>query len=714
MSAPPSLVEVADLGLAYRDGDGWLQVLHGVSFTVAKGEIFGLVGESGCGKSSVAYQLMGYRLPGSRLLTGRVMFDGDDLLRLSRPALDHLRGNRISFVPQDPTTALSPGMRVGDQIAEVLHHHHVTDSRRAARERAVELVRSVGLPDPPRIAHRYPHQLSGGQQQRVIIAMALACGPDLVVLDEPTTGLDVTTQEQILELLRELQARHGMSMLYVTHDLGVLSEIADRVGVMYAGHMVEVAPTAVLFGHPRHPYTRGLVASIPQLGMSHRQAGRPLRGLLLREELPSGCAFYPRCDFAEPSCAANRQSLTSVADSHVVACQRWQDLASPAAVATDQAGETAAAEAAVGPPVLSLEKVSLRYRGQVELLDRLRGKRRMPVVHDVSFTIERGETFALVGQSGSGKSTIARAISGLIAPVAGAIVFEGRPLPGSVRRRSRDLRRRIQYIFQNPDASLNPRVRIGSILARPLEIFFELDRAGVRERVEGSLHDVRLDPSYAARYPDQLSGGERQRIAIARALATDPVLLLCDEILSALDVSVQANILELLRRLKRETEVAMLFISHDLAVVRSLADRVGVLFHGHLVEAGYVDEVFQPPFHPYTYSLLMAVPSIGRERPTPSRRSEPAVAPADDRGCAFAGHCPWQLGKICEEEAPPWREAGCSLRVRCHIPLDELTRQAVWRPTAPPDAAAVQAAAGVKPDPQGEDRPATRAIPDES
>jgi peptide/nickel transport system ATP-binding protein len=674
MSAAP-LVEVRDLSVAYRHDEGWLRVVDGVGFAIARGEAFGLVGESGCGKSTVAYHLLGYQRPASRVESGQVLFAGTDVLSLGRPALDRLRGNRISLVPQNPTTALSPGMRVGAQLAEVLTQHGPDKSGAAVAARTRDLFGLVGLPDAARIGRRYPHQLSGGQQQRVIIAMALACEPDLVVLDEPTTGLDVTTQEQIIALLRDLRARLGMSMLYVTHDLGVLAEIADRVGVMYAGQMVESAPTATLFRQPRHPYTRGLIASIPQIEAGGRPRGRPLRGLLRREELPAGCPFQPRCEFSEPSCASNRQRPVAVAADHEVACQRWQAIAAPSPVAPESA-ETPLVQ--VPTPLLALDAVTLGY-GMSSWLRRRRSSGAR-VVQELSFSIQRGEVFALVGESGSGKSTVARAISGLLAPSAGRILFDGAPLPGAVKSRASDLRRRIQYIFQNPDASLNPRLRVGRIVARPLQMFAQLDRATLRQRIAAALQDVRLDADYVGRYPDQLSGGERQRVAIARALVAEPDLLLCDEVLSALDVSVQASVLALLRRLRQEHNLAMLFISHDLAVVRSLADRVGVLFRGFLMEVGTADQVFAPPFHPYTHSLLMAVPgTLARQQgEAPKRRA--TSAPHAGSGCAFAGRCPWQAGRICEEQPPPWRATSGGLQIRCHLALEDLDRRAVWRP----------------------------------
>ncbi|WP_137387870.1 dipeptide ABC transporter ATP-binding protein [Rhodoligotrophos defluvii] len=528
-------IEVTGLTLDYRTPVGWQRAVNDVSFDVRRGEVLGLVGESGSGKSTVAYQLLGYRPPNARLRSGRVLFEGTDIASLPLAELQKLRGNRISFVPQNPTTALNPAMTVGDQIAEVLRAHKRLD-RQGIDARFVQLMAQVGLGAIGDIARRFPHRLSGGQQQRVAIAMALACEPELVVLDEPTTGLDVTVQQQIVELLRSLRSSRGVSMLYVTHDLPLLRQIADRVGVMYRGELVEIGQTEQIFTRPRNPYARTLIKAVP--------------------------------------------------------------LFQPAPVRPVELGQTQ-------QPLLAADKLCIGYGGRRGLFG-IGQAQGTTVVHDVSLSIGMDETFALIGESGSGKSTIARALCGLVAPLSGTILYREKPLAPTIGERTADQRREIQYIFQNPDASLNPRMRVGEILARPLDVFFGERGRQVRAKLEKALEDVRLDPAYLSRFPHELSGGERQRVAIARALIARPSLLLCDEVLSALDVSVQARVLELLKELRARTGVSMLFISHDLGVVRSLADHVGVLYQGRLVEVGPTEKIYTSPEHPYTRRLLAA------------------------------------------------------------------------------------------------------------
>ncbi|MFN4140223.1 dipeptide ABC transporter ATP-binding protein [Aestuariivirga sp.] len=650
------LLQVSDLSVSYRQGLGWRRVVEGVSFAIRRGEVLGLVGESGCGKSTVALQLLGFRHGSLRTDSGKISLEGTDVLGLDRAGLDRMRGAEVSFVPQNPTTALNPGMRVGAQIDEILSTHG-----RESRERTREMFGLVGLPTTDDFLRRYPHQLSGGQQQRVCIAMALACDPRFVVLDEPTTGLDVTTQEQIVDLLVDLRARLGMSMLYVTHDLGLLSQIADRIGVMYAGQMVEIAPTDDLFADPRHPYTRGLIGALPRLDSDDR-AVKPLRGLLQREGLPQGCPFAPRCDFALPRCFEEPQKLARVKERHDAACWRVPDLPPNSAPASLKGGIEMALERA--EPLLSVQKLSVTYGS---------GRRAFRALKDVSIDVQKRETLALVGESGSGKSTLARAIAGMLVPSAGVIRLRGAELQSQVKQRSQEQRRLIQFIFQNPDASLNPRATVGRSLARPLEFFFPGNTEGRAEKIREALAEVRLDAGYAARYPDQLSGGERQRVAIARALIAEPDLLLCDEVLSALDVSVQASILDLLQRLKSETGIAMLFISHDLAVVRMLADRVCVLFRGEVMEIGSREEVYSPPFHPYTHSLLEAVSTPLKKGGAP--RSSRVLGTASGFGCPYAGRCPVEIAGLCQTEPPPLRQSGRGHAIRCHHSLEELDKR---------------------------------------
>ncbi len=659
------LLDASDITVSYRHEGRWLTAVRAAGFSLSANEVLGFAGESGSGKSTLVGQTLGYRHPNARIDSGRLLFRGRDVLGMDERDLRQLRGNRIALVPQNPTTSLSPGMRAGAQIAEVLTAHDFDGGRVALRDRLAELFRLTGLDGVEGMARRYPHQLSGGQQQRLMIAMALACRPDVVVLDEPTTGLDTTTQKQVLDLLRRLKTTTRMSMLYVTHDLAVLSEIADRVGIMYAGQVVEIAPADVLYSAPRHPYTIGLLGSRPLPGAPAGGRSEPLRGLLRRDQLPPGCPFQPRCAFSAPSCRDTPQALVEFAPGHAVACQRHELVAA----------RTSAPRVAVAPkptdreaaaPLLELDGVSLGYRGGGFLA------RPRPVVRDISLAIRAGETLALVGESGSGKSTVARGISGLLSPLAGRIRYSGTPLAPLLRQRALAACRDIQYVFQNPDASLNPRMRVGRILEQPLEVFFRDDAATRRRKITAALESVQLDSTYASRYPDQLSGGERQRVAIARAMIVEPALFLCDEVLSALDVSVQAHIVELLDQLKRSRRIAMLFISHDLAVVRVLADRVAVLFHGMLVEEGPAAEVFAPPYHPYTLSLFNAVP--GSKAVT--LRAPPATTPPPeveiDGGCTFAARCPVRIGPLCNTKAPPPRRTLNGSTIHCHHELGAL------------------------------------------
>jgi peptide/nickel transport system ATP-binding protein len=669
------LVKVEGLTIDFWSNDRWNNVVNDASFSLARGEALGLVGESGCGKTTTALSLLGFQRPGSRIRSGSIQFGGRDLARLSRRELQKVRGRRVSLVPQNPTTALSPGLRIGDQLVEAMSVHGVGSSGGERRRRVQELIAHVRLPDPQHTAQKYPHQLSGGQQQRVVIAMALACDPELIVLDEPTTGLDVTTQAQILDLLRRLRAELGMAMVYVTHNLGVVAAVCDRVGVMYAGELVEDAPVRELFSHPRHPYTRGLIAAVPSIAAPHRSRDIVLRGLLIRDELPKGCRFAPRCDFAEGACFEERQVLLPVAEAHEVACRRVDEV-ERLTVGRTSASSYVPLAAAADDSLLDIADLSITYDRQRRFP--LSSREPLVVVRDVAFDLRERETFSLVGESGSGKSTIARTVGGLLRPLSGQLTFEGRDLAATVGSRTKEVRREIQLVLQNPDASLNPRQRVHQIVGRPLELFFGLHGKARRAGVEKALEDVRLDAAFASRYPDELSGGERQRIAIARALAAKPRLMLCDEILSALDVSVQTSIVELLRELQAEQGIAYLFISHDLAVVRSLSHRVGVLYLGELCEVGIAEEVYAPPYHPYTHMLLSAVPEIdGEDVISPAVRSDPGVSSSRPASaCPFAGRCPWKVGPICDEVVPPWQATSDTHMLRCHIPLSELARRA--------------------------------------
>lgn len=580
------VVDVKDLRVTLGSGT---PIVDGVDLRLRRGEILGIVGESGSGKTTTALALLGYAQRGARIASGQVVVAGKQVLALAEPALREVRGREISYVPQDAAQALNPSLRIAGSLTDVI--------RRGDQEGRFDvptLLAAVDLPATREFGRRLPHQLSGGQQQRVTIAMSMGCHPDVIVMDEPTTGLDVLTQRSVLREIARLRDDEGVSVVYVSHDLAVVSQIADRIAVMYAGRIVEQGPTFALLGRPRHPYTRGLLQSIPD----HRRRVQlvPMPGTALGiEDRPDGCPFAPRCPQKTHECEAGFPELESVDEVHEVRCVHWRETKPPMTLAAGERGSIAT------DVTVSVRNLRAAHRGRGGTV---------VAAEDVSFELHRGECLALVGESGSGKTTIARSIAGLHRLDSGSIVLNGQELPARIRSRTLLQRRGIQYVFQNPFQSLNPRRRIGDDLARPGQVLRGLSRAAAKAEVGALLERVRLPERFADRYPAQLSGGERQRVAIARALAAHPDLLVCDEVTSALDVSVQAAVLEVLAQLRDELGVAMLFITHDLAVVSVVADRIIVLEHGRICETGPTEQLLRAPEHPYTRRLVEAAPTL--------------------------------------------------------------------------------------------------------
>ncbi|PXX61141.1 MULTISPECIES: ABC transporter ATP-binding protein [unclassified Pseudomonas] len=591
MNAPlnvaSEVLRVSDLRVELA---GQFDVLAKVSFSLAAGEIVGLVGESGSGKTTLATALLRHARQGARIVAGQVQVAGQSLLELEGEALRLARGGLVGYVAQDPATALNPALRIGALLGETLLAHQPALSRDAVRLRVGETLRDVGLPDEDAFLRRFPHQLSGGQQQRVMLALAFVLKPKLIVLDEPTTALDVTTQAHVLQTLKRLCRGQGVAALYVTHDLAVVRDLVDRVMVMYAGRLVEVAGREVLFRMPAHPYTRALLAAIPDI--ARRQPLQAIAGHAPAPgQRPDGCAFAPRCGRRRAECSVIAPSLLAHADSHQVACLVPEhEHAALGEVRVE-------ALAAPGEVLLEVQGLDVAYDRQV--------------LFDVSLQVRQGECLALVGESGSGKTSLARAIAGLGENVQGQMRYAGQPLAFAARQRDARLRHQVQYVFQNPYRALNPRQTVGQTLSAPLAHFFGVRGAEARQRVEAVLARVSLPARVADLYPQGLSGGERQRVAIARALICEPQLLVCDEITSALDVSVQASILALLRHLQGEG-LTLLFVTHDLGVVRAIADRVLVLRQGRVVEQGSAGQVLERPADAYTRNLVAHSPSLAR------------------------------------------------------------------------------------------------------
>jgi peptide/nickel transport system ATP-binding protein len=664
-SAGPLLV-LDELVITYR-GERRQTAVRGVSFSIEPRQAYGLVGESGSGKSTIALAIMRYLPPNGRVAGGRITFDGQDILGLSKGALQRLRGNRIAMVYQDPGAALNPTMTVGEQVAEVFAAHRGMNPGQALSA-AVEMFESVRMPGAMDVAQRYPHQLSGGMQQRAIIAMALAANPSLLILDEATTGLDATVEAAVLDLIVTIRNEFNVAVLMISHNLAVISQLCDRVGVLYAGELVEEGRTDELFASPQHPYTAGLLACIPRFGMrKDTDPLVPIPGRMPRvgEQLP-GCLFAPRCPLAREICRREHPPLYATTPSRQARCHFWPEVAAlHAANMQPVPGETSEPN---GDPARELGTLLAVKNAEV----RFGRAGRVRAVNDVSFEVQGAEIFGLVGESGSGKSTIARAVSGLIALNGGALTLDGRDISRTVENRERAEIKRVQMVFQSPEATLNPRQTVRQMLTRTVKAMTHRRGGELRERVEELARLVQLDGELLDNYPSGLSGGQRQRVAIARAFAGDPDIVLCDEPVSNLDVSVQATILTLLANLQRQQSVSYVFISHDLGVIRYLADRVGVMYLGSLVDVGPVARVFAPPFHPYTETLFAAMPALGGTRS--SIRAEGSMPSATEipSGCPFHTRCPRFLGEQCVAHVPPWRETVDGHAYRCWIPPDEL------------------------------------------
>jgi peptide/nickel transport system ATP-binding protein len=674
------LLEIEDLRTQIKLREGTVHAVDGVSLHVDPGETLGIVGESGSGKTMTALSIMGLLPVGGHIADGSIQLDGQRISGLSDEHMRSVRGNEIGMIFQDPLTSLNPTMTVGKQIAEaVLLHREV--SREQAMERAAEVLGLVGLPHPKERLNEYPHQFSGGMRQRVMIAMALACEPKLLIADEPTTALDVTIQKQILELIDDLRKRLGMSVILVTHDLGVIAGRADRVAVMYAGKIVETTTTATLFANPRHPYTEALFHALPDKAAETRERLYSIPGVppdLIHP--PKACRFAARCRYAQERCRGEEPRLLGETVGHTFAC--FYPVGE-----TERGGKRAAATVAAAPGAEVAAEQFAKVPGEVVLaaaglvkdfpvtsgiLQRRVGS--VSAVAGVSFDIRRGETFGLVGESGCGKTTIGRVIVGLEKATAGTISFGGVDLAKASGREYRRMRRKIQYMFQDSYASLDPRMRAGTILREPLVVQHVGSRQDQQRRLAEMLDHVGLPGSAADRYPHEFSGGQRQRLGFARALMLRPELIVADEPVSALDVSIQAQVLNLMSELQREFGLTYMFISHDLAVVRYLSNHIGVMYLGKLVEVGPAEEVYLHPAHPYTRGLIdsapVADPVAEKAKVREGVTGELPSALSPPSGCRFRTRCPLAQ-EICAEVEPPLRLFSEQQHMAaCHFPLE--------------------------------------------
>jgi glutathione transport system ATP-binding protein len=661
-----ALLTVTDLHVTFAGRHRPVQAVRGVDLRVSPGEVLGVVGESGSGKSVTMLASIGL-LPASAEIRGSVRYGDQELLGLDQDELRRYRGDRVAMIFQDPLTSLNPVLTIGQQLGGAVAAHHRRTSTRELKARAVELLELVTIPRAAERVDSYPHELSGGMRQRVMIALAMANEPELLIADEPTTALDVTIQAQILEVLRAIQVEKQLGIVLITHDLGIVAGLADRVAVMYGGKVVEEGRADDVFETTRHPYTRGLIRCLPRLdgrgGLTPIQGSPPSAAAL-----PGGCSFHPRCPAAVPRCSTEEPALEPAGPVRS-ACHLRDELEPFAQRVELEARRTRRPTAGSEEPILRVSALEKRFPLRTSGLFR-RSAGHVQAVSGVSFDLHPGEILSLVGESGCGKSTTGRCVLRLVEPDAGRVEFRGEEILGRPLRQMREVRRNLQIVFQDPYSSLNPRMRVGEIVAEPL-VVHGMGRREAAERALELLDLVQLEPDHARRFPHEFSGGQRQRISLARSLALEPDVLVLDEPVSALDVSIQAGIIQLLESLRDELGLAYVLIAHDLSVVRHVSDTIAVMYLGKIVERGPTDEVFDRPVHPYTQALLSAVPipdpAVERRRSRIILEGDVPSGSEPPSGCRFRTRC-WKAEARCAEEEPALVDRSFGHPVACHFP----------------------------------------------
>ena len=678
------VLSVENAAVAYKVRGGEIEAVQNVTFDIHRGESLGIVGESGCGKSTIAWAIVNFLGANGYVKRGSIRFMGQELVGKTGEELRRLRGDQIAMVYQDPMQALNPSMLLGDQMSEVLTVHRDMEQSLAEKQ-CIEMLERVYMPDAANVMKRYPHQISGGQQQRVVIAMALLTNPALLIMDEPTTALDVTVEAAVLDLIGDLRREFDTAIMYITHNLGVVARVCNRVGVMYAGEMVERGTVEEIYKKPQHPYTQGLMRCVPKLGADKASSILyPIRGRVPPpNNRPMGCVFGPRCDYVEDRCRQERPQLRMLDTGVAVRCHFAEEIDAAQWKPTDELILPTVADdhETSNDVILDVKNLKKYYEvAGTSLSDIISRKvRHVKAVENATFQVKKGKTLGIVGESGCGKSTLIKTLIGLEATTEGEARFLSFDVTGDLDGRQEALIQELQMVFQNPDSTMNPSYTVGQQVGRPMERFGTVPRDQIRGEVIKLLESMRLGANYLDRLPRQLSGGEKQRVGIARALASRPDLVLCDEPVSALDVSVQAAILNLLLEVQGEHDTTLVFIAHDLSVVRFFSDDVAVMYLGQIMEIGPADAIYAPPYHPYTEALLSAVPipdptvtqkHIRLEGSVPSAMNPPS-------GCRFHTRCPRRKllpdgGKVCEQEIPPWRELNNGHRIFCHIPVETL------------------------------------------